>query len=250
MHVQTNASGEIQHYAEKKGEVTFILLGYWTGATYVERFNSFSAGGSNSWRDHNIGAYGVGPNQVAEIAIINTSASNERLAGVRPSGSSIQRRINIHEAESGGIDAATMMVNADASGIAEVYAASDTDIDFYVLGYWSNPPGTYTEIGGVHGQATDASVWEQADLATFGVPANAVAQMMISSEVTNFSRELGIREVGSGESRVIDLHKAEAGGSEDASLHVNVDSASRIEWYSASGTSDRYFYPLGWWVLN
>jgi hypothetical protein len=156
----------------------------------------------------------------------------------------------LHEAEADGVDAVTMMVTTDATSIAEVFASNAADVDFHVVGYWSTPPGTYTETGGVHGQATDGSTWEQADLTGFGVPADSVAQFVISNEVSNFNRELGVRGVGSGQLRVIDLHKAEAGGSEDASLHVNVDSAARIEWYSASGTSDRYFYPVGWWVLS
>jgi hypothetical protein len=216
----------------------------------VERFNSFSAGGSNSWREHNIGAYGVGANQVAEIAMINTSASNERLAGVRPSGSSMQRQVNIHEAESGGIDAATMMVNADASGIAEVFAASNTDIDFYVLGYWSTPPGTYTETGGVNGQVSSLLTWESHDLSSYGVPANSVAQFVTSNEAGGADVEIGVRETGSSLNRLFNLQEAEDGGSDTISVHVNVDGSSRVEWYAQYGSNLRFFYPVGWWVLN
>ena len=250
MHVQANDNGQIQHYAENTGNVAFVMLGYWTGFSYVERFDSFTAGGSNSWRERNISGYGVGPNQVAEIALVNKSTSNERLAGVRSSGSGEQRRINIHEAESGGVNVASMLVNSDASSIVEVYASSNTNIDFYVLGYWDSPPGTFVETGGVHGQATNASVWEPANLDAFGVPGNAIAQLIISNEIPNFERELGIRAVGSAQDRFILLQEAESGGGDSATFHVNVDASSRIEWYSASGTSDRYFYPIGWWILD
>jgi len=143
-----------------------------------------------------------------------------------------------------------MMVNTDASSIAEVFATSSGDIEFYVLGYWSAPPGSYTATGGAHGQASDASVWEPASLSGFGVPANSVAQFVASNEVPNFERELGIRAIGSTQPRAIQLQEAEAGGSDNATLHVNVDVAAQIEWYSQSGTSDRYFYPVGWWVLS
>ena len=250
MHVQANSSSQVQHFAEKKGEVTFTVLGYWTNATYVERFDSFSAGGSNSWRAHNLSAYGVGPSQVAEIAIINTNASNERLAGVRPSGSSMQRLISIHEAESGGIDAATMMVNADASGVAEVYAASDADIDFYVLGYWSDPPGTFVETGGVSGQVSTLLTWEANDLSTFGVPADSVAQFITSNESGGADVEIGVRQTGSSLNRLFNLQEAEGGRSDLATMHVNVDASSRVEWYAQYGGGLRFFYPIGWWVLN
>jgi hypothetical protein len=250
LHVQADSSSRIEHFSEKKAELTFTLLGYWTGASYVELFEPFTADNNNTWVEEDLSDDGLGPNQVAEIVMLNTNGSNERLAGVRPSGASYQRRFNLHEAEAGGVDAVTMMVTTDATSIAEVFASNAADVDFHVVGYWSIPPGTYIATGGVHGQATDASTWEQADLTVFGVPADSVAQFVISSEIPNFNRELGIRGVGSGQLRVVDLHKAEAGGSEDASLHVNVDSASNIEWYSASGTADRYFYPVGWWVLS
>jgi len=249
LHVQADSSSRIEHFSEKKAELTFTLLGYWAGARYVELLEPFTADNNNTWVEEDLGDDGLGPNQVAEIVMLNTNQGAERLAGVRPSGASYQRRFNLHEAEAGGVDAVTMMVTTDATSTIEVFAGSSADIDFHVLGYWSAPPGTYVATGGVHGQATASSTWEQADLAGFGVPADSVAQFVISSEVPNFSRELGVREVGSGELRVIDLHKAEAGGSEDASLHVNVDSAAKIEWYSASDTSERYFYPVGWWVL-
>ena len=250
MHVQTDSASQIQHYSEKKGELTFILLGYWAGASYTELMEPFSADSSNSWVEENLADDGLGPNQVAEIVMLNTNSGNERLAGVRPSGTTYQRRFNLHEAESGGVDAVTMMVNTDASSIAEVFATNATDVDFYVVGYWSTPPGTYTETGGVHGQASAASTWEQANLATFGVPADSVAQFVVSTEVPNFARRLGVRELGSTNNRTIELQEAEEGGSDNASMHVNVDASARIEWYSASGTSDRYFYPVGWWVLS
>ena len=250
MHVQADADSRIQHYTSKKGETSFVLLGYWTGATYDELFEPFTANNSNTWVEENLADDGLGPNQVAEIAMLNTSTGNERLAGVRPSGASYQRRFNLHEAESGGVDAVTMMVNTDASSIAEVFATSSADVDFYVLGFWSTPPGAYTENGGVHGQATAPSTWQTGDLTTFGVPADSIAQFVLSSEISNFERELGVRQTGSTQHRAIQLQEAEAGGSDNASIHVNVDASSQIEWYSQDGTSDRYFYPIGWWVLS
>ena len=249
MHVQTDASSQIQHYSGSAGFADFNLLGYWTGATYVERFDAFKAGADASWQARDLGAYGVGANQVAELALSQTSTSIEWLVGARRTGSSLERRISLHEAEGGGIDAVSLMVKSDASSIIEVYAGANSVVDFHLLGYWSTPPGTYTESGGVHGQASDGSTWETADLTGFGVPANAVAQFVSSNQIDNFNRALGVREVGSDKNRVIELQEAEAGGGDLATMHVNVDSASSIEWYSDSGTAERFFYPVGWWVL-
>jgi hypothetical protein len=215
----------------------------------VEHFDSFAAGGSGSWRTHNLGGYGVGANQVTEIALVNTSTSSERLAGVRPSGASMDRRIDIHEAESGGVDVATMIVNTDATSNVEVYAESDSDIDFYVLGYWSTPPGTYTETGGVHGQAAASGVWHSADPSGWGLPANSVGHFLLSNEGASAEQNMGIRQTGSSQNRLLDLQEAESGGADTVSLHVNIDASIRMEIYSESVGVDWRFYPLGWWIL-
>jgi hypothetical protein len=60
---------------------------------------------------------------------------------------------------------------------------------------------------------------------------------------------MGVREMGSSLNRLLDLQEAEAGGSDLATLHVNVDASSQVQWYSESGTTDRFFYPIGWWVI-
>jgi hypothetical protein len=250
MHVQTNASSEIQHYTDRKNEVRFTLLGYWDGPSYVELFETFSAGSANSWVSEDVSDEGLGPNQVAEVVIVNTSTSNERLAGIRVMGSGVQRRFDIHEADSGGVDAVSLMVNTDASSRIEAYAESTGDIDFYVVGYWSTPPGTYNETGGSNGQVTAASTWQSNDLTGFGIPADSIAQFVLANDSDNSANNMGVRSISSTLNRLIDLQEAKDGGSNLASMHVNVDGSSQVEWYAESGGAERLFYPVGWWVLS
>ena len=250
MHVQVDASGQIEHYADHTDEVKFTLLGYWTDVTYVEAFDSFKAGASNSWQGHNLGAYGVGANQVAEVVMAHTDANAEHLAGLRSPGSTIERRFDLHEAESGGIDAVTLMVETGASSDAQVFAETDASIDFYLVGYWTTPPGTYTETGGVSGQVSVASTWEQADLSGFGVPPGSIAQFVITNDSDTSENYMGLRQTGSSlVNRMLDLQEAESGGTDTASMQVNVDGSSQVEWYSQSGAFERFFFPVGWWVL-
>ncbi len=101
----------------------------------------------------------------------------------------------------------------------------------------------------MQGQASAASTWEQTDLTMFGVPAGSVAQFVITNDGDLTEQYMGVRKTGSAQARMIDLQEAEAGGSDTAAMHVNVDGSSQIEWYSESGTTDGYFYPIGWWVL-
>jgi len=73
---------------------------------------------------------------------------------------------------------------------------------------------------------------------------------MMANVNTGGERSMGLRATGSGIDRHLDLHEAEGGGADLASMHVNVDSSSNIESYSeASGTST-HFAPVGWWVLS
>ena len=250
MHAQADAGSQIQTYADRTNGIVFILLGYWTGASYVERFDAFGINEDGSWRARDLSTFGVGADQVVEIAISNTSASAERLVGVREVGSSQQRRIVLHEAEAGGVDVATMFVNTNASSVIEVYAQDNEQIDFHLLGYWSVPPGTYTELGSLHSSPTVANTWHQTDPSLWGVPANSVMQFLVSNEVSNSEIELGIRSVGSSQNRVLEFQEAESGGADTASMHVNIDSNTLFEIYSEAGTTDRYFYPLGWWTLD
>ncbi len=249
LHVQADAGSQIQHYTSKKGETSFVLLGYWNTGSYTELFDSFTASDDGEWRNQNLGSVGVGPNQVAEIVIQNTDGGAERLAGVRTPGLGLERRIDLHKAEAGGVEAVSMMVNTDASSTVQVYAQTVSDIDFHVVGFWATPPGTYTETGGVHIQALTANAWHPVDPGSVGVPADSIAQFVMSNEVDNFEREMGMRSTGSSLDRFIDLHEAEGGGSDVAGMHVNIDSTPRFEVYVEAGTTERYFYPVGWWVL-
>ncbi len=251
MHAQADASSQIQHYSDNTGQISFILLGYWTGAGYTDALEPFTANSEAVWVEEGVGDDGVGPNQVAEILILNTNTGAERLAGVRASGTTHQRRFMLQEAESGGVDALSLMVTADASSIIEVYSADTGDIEFYVLGSWNTPPGTYTGTGGSHGQVSAPGSWETVDLSGFGVPADSIAQFVLANENDGAENSMRVREVGSAiNNRGLLLHEAEAGGSDLGSLHANVDAVQQVQWSAQLGATGGLFYPVGWWVLS
>jgi hypothetical protein len=251
MHAQADASSQIQHYSDNTGQISFILLGYWTGASYTDALEPFTANSPGVWVEEGVGAYGVAPNQVAEILIQNIDVGNERLAGLRASGATYQRRFALHEAESGGVDALSLMVTADASSIIEVYAQDTADVEFYVLGTWDTPPGTYTGTGGAHGQVSAPMNWETIDLSGFGVPADSIAQFVLANENQGSENNMRVRAVGSTiNNRALLLHEAEAGGSDLGTLHANVDSSQQVQWAAQQGATGGLFYPVGWWVLS
>ena len=249
LHVQADASSRIEVFAESTNDIDFRLLGYWTNVSYTEQFASFSPDEDGEWDSVSLGSYGVGAGDVAELVIANTSTSSERRVGVRPVGSGLDRRILLHEAESGGIDAVSMMVTADFSSRVQIYSAAESGIDFYVVGHWDTPPGSYVAAGGQNGQASTAGSWHPGDASGWGVPASAVAQFLLANDSDTEEQVMGVRPVGSSLSRSFDLQEAESGGSDAVTMHVTVSTAQRIEIYSESAGPEQIFHLLGWWVL-
>ncbi len=180
------------------------------------------------------------------IAIALMPALEALQAGVRPDGSAMARMLDIHEA--GGVDMVTMLVNADASANArvELYAESDGNIDFTLVGYWSTPPGVFTEIAGVNSQPSVAGSWHDGDLSSHGIPAGAVAHIAMANLANGSETQMGLREKGSTLQRRLVLQEAENGGADLAGLHVNTDAASAIQWYAETASSDQRLCPLGW----
>jgi len=137
MHVQADGSGRIEHYAEDRDDVEFTLLGYWNRGSYVETLAGFKAGVGAAWRDHALSAYGVAAGQVAEVVIVNTNESNERRVGIRSDGSSLNRILELHEAEAGGADIESLHVRTDARSTIQWLHSDVSDAhQFHLLGWW------------------------------------------------------------------------------------------------------------------
>ena len=94
--------------------------------------------------------------------------------------------------------------------------------------------------------AASGTGWRTYDLSSYGVPANAICEFVISNSNASYEREGGVRSVGSGLERRFDLHEAEAGGRDHVALHVNVDASSQIEGYAENAT-DIKFVLVGYW---
>ena len=252
MHVQVDSSGWIEHFSEDPDKLSFVLLGYWTESTYVERWDVFKAGANASWQTIALNAFGVGPGQIAEIGMTHHNEFFERQAGVRTAGSGLSRIVTLHEAKDGGDEAMSMfsLAGGDAGASVEVYAEDDLNTDFRLMGYWSTAPGTYTEAFADLGTAAASAVWEDKDLTAYGVPADAVVQISgINSEDGN-EMLLGLRRSDSGTLRLLEIHEAKNGGSDFAVMHVNADASSMIEWYDKDIIKIHNFKLMGWWDLD
>ncbi|MCK4405049.1 MAG: hypothetical protein KAV43_00900, partial [Hadesarchaea archaeon] len=248
MFVQADADSTIEHYSEDTTYVKFVLIGYWNTGTYVENMVSFTAGADATWTDKDLSGYGVGANQVAEIVMVNKNAALNNVAGVRTNDSTLARLVDLHEAEDGGVDAATMLVKTDASSIIEVYAGTNTDIDFYLVGYWSTAPGTYTEKFDDFAPPSLDLTWEDVDLSAYGVPGNAIAEVVLAIHAKGYEEEMGVRANGSTLDRWLVLHEAEPAGQDIGRMHVTADENSIIEFIHGDVSDIHHFYLIGYWA--
>ncbi|MGD2111250.1 MAG: hypothetical protein PVI86_17875, partial [Phycisphaerae bacterium] len=250
MHVQADVNSQIEIYAENKSFIDFYLLGYWECRTYVEAFDTFTAGATGSWEDKDLSGYGVEASEIAEIIMTNDNSTTAREAGVRTNGSSLARRIDIQGADDSGMYAATMFVQADntANATIEVYAEADADVDFYLLGYWEDPPGTYTELISDMGGPSSDSTWEDVELSGYGVPADAIAEVLLANTATTTENDFGVREKGSSIARLMGLERAETGGGANTGrMHAQVDSGSTIQFYHEDVSDTHTFWLTGYW---
>lgn len=249
MHVQADASSQIQVYSSSRFLASIYILGYWSSGTYVERFDSFTAGANGSWEDVDLGAYGVGPDHVAEIVMTNDLNSAEREAGVRTNGSALERRFDMREAESGGVDAVAAFVKTDdtINATIEVYAEQDAHIAFYLVGYWSEPPGAYAETYADIGSPSTDDTWEDVDLTAFGAPDDSVVEISLSNEEDAQAASMGVRANGSSVNRLPRLNEAEDGGAEIVRMHVQADATATIEFRHEDVASAYTFRMIGYW---
>jgi hypothetical protein len=107
------------------------------GKSYTEALISFQATGSGAWEEKDLSGDGVPANAECEVLIWNSRTNAERQAGVREIGSSLNRLVDLHEAEGGGVTPMTQTVVANAQSKIEIYAETNTNITFVVTGYRS-----------------------------------------------------------------------------------------------------------------
>ncbi len=179
----------------------------------------------------------------------NSDLINEQEAGVRTNGSSLQRRLDLHEAQNGGVDTATMFVKAGRTTGAriEVYAEDDLDVDFYLVGYWSPAPRAYREKFVDIGSPSASNTWQDVDLSSFNVPKYSVVELALANGVVGAEHQMGVRANGSSLLRILDLHQAKDGGGDFGRMHVTSDVGAVIEFNHEQITDPHNFFMTGYW---
>ncbi len=215
---------------------------------YVEAFESWSIKYDAAWTAVDLSGepFNVPADAVLEIAIANSDAGAQWYGGVRAVGSTLERKLRAHEAESGGTDVLVMHVQADATSTIECYVEDKTQIEFTLLGYWA--VGTFVEDW-TYFQASASWSWRDHALATYGVGAGQVAEIMIANTSTTAYVITSLRTDGSTlNTRAPYLHEAEDGEHDAVTMFVTAgnDNNATVEVWTSSSTSVRFFL-TGYW---
>jgi len=235
LHAITNASGEIEYYAEDVSELPkFLATNYWTNFTdggvlsafgsadlhicgrnliihYIENYtlhDIFETASPSTWAVQDVSSKflpaALVEGVVAEVLICCRSDTTPGWGGARSVGSSLDRRYRIHESE-GDYDTNEVVclhVPVSADGEIEFYAQTASYFELRVMGGWVG--ARYTETTGTFkAGATDA--WTQYNLDTYGVPGGKVAEVLISHSGQTIAQSGGVRQVGSSIDRLIDI---------------------------------------------
>lgn len=158
MFVQTDANGIYETYAEDYTDAIWYIVGYWTNVTFIELWNSILSG--TTWTDRTLAA---GASSVHHVIMGNSQENLAITAGVRANGSSLVRRLLVHEPETGGESILDLFVKADASKVIENYDAGATT-NFRDAGYF----GSEMDFVELWQQITlTTTAWEAEDLTAY-----------------------------------------------------------------------------------
>src|SRR3989338_6420398 len=164
--VAETANATIEIYEEVIADSSLRLVGDWSDqkGKYTEAFSTIAAPAADvTWTDKDLSSAGVPDSGIAEVVVANGSNAVENEFGVRTNGSSVERRLDVMEAEDGGaistvFNRQTGGFNAvlDSSGVLEIYHedVSDTVYEFQLVGYWTpTAPASISLSGQIYSNA-------------------------------------------------------------------------------------------------
>lgn len=258
--VQADASGYIEYYAHHYDSSfpsdvapNFYIVGWWVGCNYVEKFENFAPTAPSGWESYALNQYGTSGNQIVDITMLNDSPDTGHEMGVRVSGSAIERKVRIKEAEAGGKTCLTLLTLASGdTGAVDLYTGSITECLFYLMGYFTTPPGNYVEQFSLFSNPTIDNEWQSLDIGASGIPNDAIVQFIIGHFWSNDDNQLGVRQTSSTLERILNLDEAETDGTTPGgnwgSMCSRTDSSGYLEYMSADVSDDPDFIAAGYWT--
>lgn len=258
--VQTDASGNIEYYSDTfeaafpaANAPNFRLVGWWVGCEYVEKFQSFTATSASGWEGYALDTYGVSGTQIVDISMSNISNNTGLYVGVRASGSSVDRKFSIKEAEGGGrVLLSLLTMSSGDTAAVDIYTEHTVSGSFHLMGYFTIPPGDYVEQVISFPKPAVDTIWEELDVGSSGVPNSAVTQFALGQSNGADENSLGVRETSSTLDRLLPLDESETDGvtpgTNWGSMHAKIDSSGYLEYRSNDVSDDQHFIAAGYWT--
>lgn len=232
---------------EGKKEITFTLPKTWlrnasypisqvcgVDPAYTEDMDNWVSDtysdSDNTWSDYDIFTEkGVPKGAVAEIIVTNLKSGTEENMGVRTDGSSLDRYVQLHEAEGGGVTTCRLFAVCHiTTGLIETYCADVSDDQvFYLLGYWEN-------VGFMERFDDETPVtlgsWSEEALVDSGA-ASRVCHMLLRNQNQDTSVLMGTRNNLSPKARYIVVNEPESNGECIMDMMVKADASYKVKLY-------------------
>jgi hypothetical protein len=238
MHVQTDSDGNIELFGGDTGETYYIPLGYYgVGITYTETFFGKSPT-VQSWTQFDLGKNNV----VYEIICKNLSGGDTaENVGVREVGSSLDRYMDIHEAEPAQGNHYTSYAQSDDSGNVEFYR-EDIYGTFQIFGYFSKNVQLEERFDDCTPSDGDGT-WSEKTIVAGG--ADCVGLIACMHESNGTEELTGARGGASSVDRYWLEHESESDQYTGDTLPVLIDENGNYDTYFGD-VSDAFFHCLGY----
>lgn len=261
MFVQTITNGSSQQaidmYSEDVSDTWFYILGYWENVSFTENepisslVNDYQA----TWTEDN--GHHLQPNCVHHLICWNYYDDEWNYVGVRSVGSSLNRRVKMHEAESGGKMMLDFLVKADGDGDYEYNLGngSSTYAFVYDFGYFSSELD-FVELWQSIPNITADAAWQNKDLSAYlDEDGRVVDVLMVHDNIADY-HAMGVRDGDdSTTSRYLWEHEAEDNGGSTGeltgfSMSAVSNSSGEIGTYQDKGfgANNALFYLTGYFL--
>lgn len=252
-YVTVNATtGLIETYCDDTTGVTLYLTGYWIGTTYteynaVDYISIFTTSGS--WTSPGSDLFPWYGGAVLDWVLANKDNGASIDIGVRNYGTSNNRFVTLHEAESSTTEYTdcTAIQMLAKTGVAnknvEYYVSSGTYASFYLMGWFST---NMDYVSSIQTGSVTATGWTDWDVTSYLDVDGRVCDIYCANASTNTEFDFGARQNGSSLSRYITVHESESNGYNGFALPAGTDTSGILELYASDSSSENFRY-LGYY---
>ena len=247
--INVDSSGNVDLFRDS-ADVSYYLTSYWEGVTFTEQWESHNVGSKEDdmWFELAAANLSLQTDRVHLITVAHSDMGKNQVTGVRTTGSALERKIDMMEAEDGGVQCADFYVHTDAGdGNIEVWTDQFDDHTFYNQGYFDSAI-IFTEKWVNINQTVGG--WEDHDISGDIDQYGRVCDFYIGHDAQVLERNIGARMNGTGDARFFNIREAEGEGNSGYGISAQTDSSGVVELYMGVSVAADYFYLSGYFNVG